>query len=221
MKVGRRLAITAVVLCILPGGVFSAGTEGGDEEEPRSFIKNSSFEEQKKGKPLYWNPHFWPREAGIEKYICLSREQVRDGEWALKLDARPPLEPKKSLCFNGTVEKDILETKGKPLILSGWVYAPENAGSFTISFRVRMWGKDEDGKTKHLGDVASIYATTKPGEWVRFEKTGMIPAGKPVLSLDLHCNAKTPDAKAICYVDNVRLFLKEESAAKTAGSGAK
>lgn len=221
MRIGKWLAIVVVALCALPGGVFSAGTEGGDVKEPRSFLKNSRFEEQKKGKPLYWNPHFWPREAGIEKYIYLSREQARDGEWSLKLDARPPLEPKKSLCFNGTVDKDILETKGKTLVLSGWVYAPENAGSFTISFRVRMWGKDEQGKTKHLGDVASIYANTKPGEWVRFEKAGRIPTEKPVLRLDLHCNAKTPDAKAVCYVDNVRLTLKEAAEAKASGSSAK
>jgi len=217
-----QIVASVVIACVVAGVCFAAEEpKPGSEDKPKSFLNNGSYETQKKGKAVYWHLHLWPKRKDVEQYIYVSQEQAKEGKWSLKIDAKPPLKPKTSLCFNGNVSKDVLKTQGKPLAFSGWVYTPKDGGDMTISLRVRQWGKNEKGKNAFFGDAIALTVKGKPGEWMKFEKVGVIDPKKKVLSLDLHCNAKTSKEKGVRYVDDVRLTLHTPKKPADRGSTAK
>lgn len=180
-------------------------------ETPRSYILNGSFEVQKNGRPADWSLCTSPARDDVQKYLYLSKDNVKDGEWSLMVNVTPKDSmPGVSFLFNGGVSSDILKARGKTLVLSGWILVEKGADPEPVMFRVCTNGLDADGRPTDLGCAINDVARGKPGEWTRFELSGVLDAQKPIKGVWMQCGWNTGKTATTQYVDDLRLVVKEE-----------
>jgi len=180
-------------------------------ERPRSYILNGSFEVQKNGQPADWSLCTSPARNDVQKYLHLSKDNVKDGEWSLMVDVTPKdLMPDVSFLFNGGVSSDVLKARGKTLVLSGWIFVEKGADPEPVMFRVCTNGLDAEGRPTDLGCAINDVARGKPGEWTRFKLSGVLDAQKPIRGVWMQCGWNTGKTATTQYVDDLRLVVKED-----------
>jgi len=167
-----------------------------------SLLVNGDFEGGIQG----WSMSFYPKGEGIERCISISDARSKSGRCSLRIDTGPVLGEETALVFNGAVSKEAIRLAGKRLTLSGWVYIEPKTAVRPISMRLRTFGKDEKGRGVFLGDVLSLKVLGKPGEWVRFEVSGVVP-DLDIRSMDLHCSIRPDLARTLQFIDDLRLEL--------------
>jgi hypothetical protein len=207
MAPGMRMAVGSIALALAMGFTCL-----GQAEKSTSFLTNGSFEEQADGKPTGWQLYTIPERPDLDRFIGVSADKAKEGKCSLKLALKevPNEKDLKLVLFNTGVSPDVLQAKGKTLTLSGWVFTDAASPAQKIVFRVRTWGPDEKdaAKTAFYGDVISVTAEGKPGEWVKFEGSGVLDPKKNCTSLDMQCGWHKLMANTTQYVDDVQLTAK-------------
>lgn len=167
-----------------------------------SLLLNGDFEGELRG----WSISFYPKGEGIERCIAISDARSKSGRYSLRIDTSPVLGEETTLVFNGAVSEEATRLAGKRVLLSGWVYIEPRTAVRPISMRLRSFGKDERGRTVFLGDVLSLKVVGKPGEWVRFHSSGVVP-DLDIKSMDLHCAIRPDLVRTLQFLDDLRLEL--------------
>jgi len=196
MRMLVRLNIMLIVM------IFVAVSASGAVE---SFLVNGDFEEGTDGDVPGWSRSFYPRrDDNIGDCIRRSDAQARSGRWSLKIDTEPVLGEEVTLVFNGAVSQEIMNLRGKHLILSGWIYVEPGTALRPIGMRLRTFGTDQKGESVFLADVLSVKVVGKPGEWVPFQASGTL-ADADIASMDLHCAIRPDAVRTVQFLDHLRL----------------
>ena len=174
--------------------------------EEKNFILNGDFE----GKELSgWSLAFHPREEkDIKKCIHLSDKRAKAGNQSLEINTNPVLGEEVTLVFNGAVSNELINYKGRRVILSGWVYIENGTAMRPLHMRLRTFGRDEKGNSVFLGDVLEITVLGRVGEWVKFQSIGTIPENN-ITGMDLHCSISPDIVPTVQFLDDLHLEIYE------------
>lgn len=192
---GKALLISLATLLIATAVPSSA----------ESLLVNGDFEEGAGGDVPGWSLGFYPQQLGdIRTVIHRSQARAKSGRWSLRIDTGPVLGEETTLVFNGSVSDTVARRRGGTLLLSGWVYVEPGTAARPIQMRLRMFGRDREGRSTFLGDVLQVTAYGKPGRWVRFQAAGSGPTSE-VTSMDLHCSISPDILRTVQFLDGLRL----------------
>lgn len=181
-----------------------------------NFIVNGSFESQGDDGAHGWSVFINPAgEHDASKYIHVSRERARDGDWSLKLNAAdPPIHPNDPdqtcgvLLSGGMIDTDLAAYRGKTFVLSGRLYVEQGTQASPFYLRARLYGPSERKKRDFLGDLVKVHAEGRPGEWVRFERAGVLDADSTATDISFLGGWQRLDDPSVQYVDDLRLEVK-------------
>ena len=194
----RYAAVCVVALCV----AFLAAPCAG--QGAKQFLKNGDFEQPAPRGVPGWSLSFYPKGEGVERCVGISDARARSGKRALRVDTGPVLGRELAIVFNGAVDKAAAALRGERLALSGWLYLEKDSAVRTLRMRLRTFGRDAQGKTTFLGDVLALTLLGSPGQWTKFEATGVVPDAD-VTSMDLHCSIRPDVVRVVLYLDDLRL----------------
>lgn len=172
--------------------------------EGKDFLLNGDFE----GKELSgWSLAFYPRgDKDIKQCIHLSDKRAKRGSQSMEINTNPVLGEEVTLVFNGAISNELMNYKGKRVMLSGWVYIEKGTALRPIHMRLRTFGIDEKGNSAFLGDVLEITVLGRVGVWVKFQAIGTIP-GKNITGMDLHCSISPDIVPTVQFLDDLHLEI--------------
>jgi hypothetical protein len=156
----RWLELTAILLI----------SWSGPAQEPPSLMVNGDFEQGAEAGVPGWSLQVWPEAGapGLNGALARSNARARTGQWALRIDTQPLLGSTRTLVFNGTISGPFARLRGQRLDLSGWVYVEPDSALRPFSMVLRVWGKDQAGKTMLLGTPISASILVRLGTETRF-----------------------------------------------------
>lgn len=197
MDEGRRKALLMVLAALLIAAAAHV--------EAESLLVNGDFEEGAGGDVPGWSRSFYPQQLGdIRTVIHRSQARAKSGRCSLRIDTGPVLGEETTLVFNGSVSDTAARRRGGTLLLSGWVYVEPGTSARPIQMRLRMFGRDREGRSTFLRDALQVTAYGKPGRWVRFQAAGPCPTSE-VTSMDLHCSISPDVVRTVQFLDGLRL----------------
>jgi hypothetical protein len=186
-----------MVIMLMTSVIIANGTD--------SFLVNGGFEDGTSDIIPGWSRSFYPQNDGsISDCISRTNQRARSGNWSLKIDTKPVSGKEVTLVFNGAITGEAGFIQGQRLVLSGWIYVEAGTALRTISMRLRVFGKDDEGKSVFLGDVLSLKILGKPGEWTQFKASGTVNYSD-VTNMDLHCSIRPDLLQTVQFLDDLRL----------------
>ena len=175
--------------------------------EPRdSLLLNGDFEQGSEERVPGWTLQVWPESRATPLGGALARvnTRVRSGNRSLRIDTLPLLGKMTTLVFNGAISAEATALRGQRLDLSGWVYVEPDTAVRPFNMVLRAWGPDASGKTSLVGTPFSISVVGRPGCWIQFHASGVVPDTE-ITSMDLHCSIRPDVVRTLQYVEDLRL----------------
>jgi len=192
-----RFTVVIIAMMLVNSALISEGAD--------SFLVNGSFEDGAADDVPGWFRSFYPQsDESIGDCISRSNQRARSGDWSLRIDTEPILGKEVTLVFNNAIAEESARIQGQQLVLSGWIYVEPGTAPRTIGMRLRIFDRDDEGKSVYLDDVLSLKILGKSGKWTQFEASGTVPHSD-VASMDLHCSTRPDVLPTVQFLDDLRL----------------
>jgi len=181
---------------------MGTGALGGEDG---SLLVNGDFEQGTDRDLPGWSRSFYPDRPGdIGTCLRRSEERARSGRGSFCIDTGSILGEEVTLVFNGRVSEEAPRLRGQRLVLSGWVYIEPGTAIRPFGMRLRTFGPDAEGRNAFLGDVLEVQVLGRPGQWVPFRASGVVPQAH-ITSMDLHCGLRPDTVRTVQFLDDLRL----------------
>jgi hypothetical protein len=175
-----------------------------------SLIANGGFEDP--GSPA-WRLSDWPPrpETGadlIADSVLYSQDQVRSGEWALRIDLTT-VEEDRNLLAQQTFSAEVLAPHdGRRVRMSAWVWLESGPPGYQGTLSIRQWGPPGAPPIGH----ASVEMPALQAEWVEASTEFTLRVGETTRG-DITVGARQVSDIAtapLLYVDDVKLEVIQE-----------